>query len=437
MQQRLTLFELNQMVSETIELSLPENYWVEAELSDIQERGHCYMELVEKEEKSSTPIARARAICWSSRWLLVKHAFERITGQSLRKGMKLLLKVKATFHEAYGFSYQVSDIDPAYTLGDMVKKRQEIIRQLKEEGVFDLQKELSIPMFANRIAVISSETAAGYGDFCRQLTENEHGFVFSTTLFPAVMQGEAVERSIVACLNEINANLESFDVVVIIRGGGASADLSGFDTLTLAENVANFPLPIITGIGHERDESILDMVSNTRVKTPTAAGAFLIDSLAHVLWRIEEAEQAIMSCMNRRIDLEKARLKALSDRTTSSFRIFFVRQTAWLEKCFATLESLSKRKIAAEQTRFQAVNFLLGHLMAHALESRRLRLRLLEGKAKALDPINHLKKGYSITLYKGKTVRDAAKLKQGEEIQTILQKGKITSIIQPQHGKGN
>ena len=276
----ISLLELNLMVRGTIERGLPDEYWVEAELSEIREsHGHCYMELVEKDLPGNTPVARARATCWRQTWAMLRPYFERTTEQTFRAGLKVLLKVYAQFHEAYGVSWIVTDIDPAFTMGDMARKRQMIIARLKEMGVFDLNRELEIPMFAQRIAVISSETAAGYGDFYRQLTDNEYGFTFEINLFPAIMQGERVEQSIIAALDKINARCDDFDCVVIIRGGGATSDMSGFDTLALAENVANFPLPVITGIGHDRDESVLDMVANTRVKTPTAAAALLISRL--------------------------------------------------------------------------------------------------------------------------------------------------------------
>ena len=232
---RFTLRQLNLMVKDASEMQLPDEYWVEAELAECRERGgHCYLELIEKEDNTNTPVAKASAKCWRQTWLMLQPYFERTTGQPLRTGMKVLLKVYAQFHEAYGFSWIVTDIDPTYTLGDMARKRQEIIRQLKEEGVFDLQRELCIPRFAKRIAVISAEGAAGYGDFCRQLEDNEYGFKFEVTLFPAIMQGEQVESSVVAALNSIYDCIRDFDVVVIIRGGGATSDLSGFDTLALA-----------------------------------------------------------------------------------------------------------------------------------------------------------------------------------------------------------
>lgn len=255
MTKALSLYQLNTLVADVISNTMAHTYWVEAELSEAREsNGHCYMELIEKEEGGNVPIARASAKCWRNVWSMIKPYFMRITGQTIHAGMKVMLQVHAQFHPQYGFSWIVDDINPEFTMGDMMRKRQEIIRQLKAEGVFDLQHELRLPMFTQHIAVISSETAAGYGDFCNQLMNNEYGLFFHAKLFPAVMQGEQVEQSIISALDTINQQMEDYDCVVIIRGGGATADLSGFDTLLLAENVANFPLPVITGIGHERDE---------------------------------------------------------------------------------------------------------------------------------------------------------------------------------------
>lgn len=383
---RLTLRQLNLMVKDAIEMQLPDEYWVEAELAECRERGgHCYLELIEKEDNTNTPVAKASAKCWRQTWQIIQPYFERTTGQPLRTGMKVLLKVYAQFHEAYGFSWIVTDIDPTYTLGDMARKRQEIIRQLKEEGVFDLQRELCIPLFAKRIAVISAAEAAGYGDFCRQLEDNEYGFKFEITLFPAIMQGEQIESSVVAALNKIYPSISDFDVVVIIRGGGATSDLSGFDTLALAENVAQFPIPVITGIGHDRDESILDMVANTHVKTPTAAAALLIDNLRQVLERINEAQQRITMAINQRLANQKTRLSNL-------------------------------------QT-------LIPVLSQRILSNARHRLELIELKLESHDPQLQLKRGYSITLHNGRAVHDPTLLKEGDEIETRVEKGTIRSVV--------
>ena len=405
---RFSLFELNSLVREVIECEMPNEYWVEAELSECRElRGHCYLELIQKDEHSATPIAKAQARCWASKWTMIRPYFERTTGQKFHAGMKVLLKVYAQFHEAYGFAWTVTDIDPTYTLGDMARKRLEIIRQLKEEGVFDLQKKLSLPLFCQRIAVISSETAAGYGDFCNQLADNPYGFQFQTWLFPAIMQGEGVEQSIIAALNRINDVSDDFDCVVIIRGGGATSDMSGFDTLALAENVANFPLPIITGIGHDRDESILDMVSHTRVKTPTAAAALLIDHLKALLDTINDSQERIAHYVQQKLSTVNYQLSTLQEAIPRLFSIVKTRQEA-------KLDAFYQRLLTA---------------LDHRITSERHRMELIEEKAKALDPALLLKRGYSITLFNGRAVRDPQSLKEGDEIETRIEKGIIVSKV--------
>ena len=387
------------------------------------------MSLIQKDEKGATPIAKADAKCWASKWMMIRPYFERTTGQRLHPGMKVLLKVYAQFHEAFGFSWIVTDIDPTYTLGDMARKRQEIIRQLKEEGVFDLQKELSLPVFCQRIAVISSETAAGYGDFCNQLSENPYGFQFRTWLFPATMQGEEVERSIIAALNRINEACDKFDCVVIIRGGGATSDMSGFDTLALAENVANFPLPIITGIGHDRDESILDMVSHIRVKTPTAAAALLIDHLKHVLDTLEEAQGTIIHYAQQKLSTLQAQLSNISEAIPRLFSIVKTRQEARLDALYQRILSRIQQRSVVSQAEMTQLEQRLRTTLERRLTSERHRLEILEEKVHSLDPTLLLKRGYSITLHNGKAVKDPKTLQKGDTIETRLAHGIIHSEI--------
>ena len=427
----LSLFELNSLVADVIDSTMSRSYWVQAELSEAREnRGHCYMELIEKNEGSNIPIARASAKCWSNVWMLIKPAFIRITGQEVRAGMKVMLQVHAQFHPQYGFSWIVDDINPEYTMGDMMRKRQEIIRQLKAEGVFELQKELHFPIFAQRIAVISSETAAGYGDFCNQLETNEYELYFHVELFSAVMQGDHVEQSIINALNQINSREDDFDCVVIIRGGGATADLSGFDTLSLAENVANFPLPIVTGIGHERDESVLDMVSFQRVKTPTAAAAYLINHLASTLMRVENAQTQIVDSVRRALEVEKMRVQHIGIHIPVLFSVVRTKQEA-------RLDGLSQRLLMKLKETMKQTNFHLSTLQSRILPTlqNRLsieqhRLEILEQRARLLDPSLPLKRGYSITLCNGKTVRNAKDLKIGDTIITRLEKGEVESRVE-------
>ena len=382
-----SLYALNALVHEAVSNALPDEYWVEAELAECRERnGHCYMELVEKDERSNSPIAKASAKCWRQTWTLLHATFLRATGQPLRAGMKVLLRVYPQFHEAYGFSWIVSDIDPTYTIGDLARRRQEIIKTLKAQGVFDLQRELRLSPFAQRIAVISAESAAGYGDFCRQLLDNEYNLQFHTELFPAIMQGERVEQSVIQALSLINNRIDDFDAVVIIRGGGATSDMSGFDTLPLAENVANFPLPIITGIGHDRDECVLDMVSHTRVKTPTAAATLLITHLCNTLQQVADAENVI---------------------------------------AHYALDRLQRHRLQLEH-----ITTLLPHLAQRLMTEAHHSLERIQLKLEGYDPQLLLQRGYSITLHNGQIVKSPQDVKSGDEIETRLKQGTIKSIIQ-------
>lgn len=429
----LTLYELNSLVRDVIDTAFEHAYWVEADLSEAREvKGHLYMELVQTDLFSPTPIARASAKCWKSTWQMLRPKFESVTRQSLHAGMKVMLLVTANFHEAYGFSWIVQDIDPTYTMGDMARKRLEIIHQLKEQGVFDMQRELPIPMFAQRIAVISSAQAAGYGDFCNQLEDNEYGFKFYPKLFPATMQGDRVESSIIAALNEINCQIDHFDAVVIIRGGGATADLSGFDTLALAENVANFPLPIITGIGHDRDESIIDMVSNTQVKTPTAAAAFLIDHLARVNSILDNCQSSIINHAKNRLDREFSRLDNCARRIPTLFSLVKSRQENRINQLSNRLISQINSQLMQHQHQLQLISSNIKPLVEHLLEKQQLRLNSLTIRIKALDPELLLKRGYSITTHQGKIVKDATALSTGDEIVTRVQHGTLVSIVKKQ-----
>ncbi|MBQ8520993.1 MAG: exodeoxyribonuclease VII large subunit, partial [Bacteroides sp.] len=315
-EQALSLYELNNLVKQSIRKNLPDTYWVQAELSDVRSNysGHCYLEFVQKDASGNHLIAKARGTIWSNVYKMLKPYFEQETGQAFASGIKVLVRVSVEFHELYGHSLTVTDIDPTYTVGDMVRKRREILRQLEEEGVLHMNKELEMPLLPQRIAVVSSATAAGYGDFCNQLEHNPYGLVFYPKLFPAIMQGDRVEESVIGALNTIYAQLDAWDVVVIIRGGGATSDLSGFDTYDLAANCAQFPLPIITGIGHERDDTVIDAVAHTRVKTPTAAAEYLIAQMYESALTLEDYAHRIVGQVEGRMKQEKHRLARLTER---------------------------------------------------------------------------------------------------------------------------
>jgi exodeoxyribonuclease VII, large subunit len=430
MENALTLYELNSLVVELIDKVMPNSYWVEAEIADAREsKGHLYLELIEKDESTNIPIARASAKCWRSSWLMIGPHFERVAGVKLRAGLQIMIQVHAQFHAQYGFSWIIDDINPEYTMGSMARKRNEIIAQLKSEGVFELQRELCLPLFAQRIAVISSASAAGYGDFCNQLQHNEYGFRFQMQLFQAFMQGEQVEQSIVAALNLISTKEDDFDCVVIIRGGGATADLSGFDTLVLAENVANFPLPVITGIGHERDESILDMVAHTRVKTPTAAAAFLIDHLAATLNRIEQAQISIQRMVEHRIQHEKLHLQQLSTHIPILFSMIKNRENARLDDYWHALLQRVMLHLQQSKMRVELLSNKVIPATTNKLMAEQHKLQLLEQRVDGVNPERMLRLGYSLTYKNGYVLRNVNEVKAGDEITTRLEGGIITSVV--------
>ena len=405
----LSLYELNNLVKQAVRCNLSDNYWVQAELSDVRSNysGHCYLEFVQKDAKGNSLIAKARGTIWNNIYKMLKPYFEQETGQMFASGIKVLVKVSVEFHELYGFSLTVMDIDPTYTVGDMMRRRREILRRLAEEGVLDMNKELNMSGVPQRIAVISSATAAGYGDFCNQLMNNPYGFVFYPKLFPAIMQGDRVEESVIEALNRIYEEMEQWDAVVIIRGGGATSDLSGFDSYDLAVNCAQFPIPIITGIGHERDDTVIDSVAHTRVKTPTAAAEYLINRIQDTALKLEEYASRIIGQVEVRMMQEKNRLARLTERIPMATRMYLQQERYRGER-------IQKRLYTALQAKWVKEHH---------------RLQLLEHQIKAASPEHLLKRGYSITLLNGRAVTDVSALQPGNEVVTCLAKGKIQSII--------
>jgi len=405
----ISLFELNSLVKRSITQCLPDEYWVQAEISDVRSNttGHCYLEFVQKDSRGNNLIAKARGTIWSNVFRLLKPYFEETTGQAFVSGIKVLVKVSIEFHELYGYSLTVQDIDPTYTVGDMVRRRNEILKQLQEEGVLTLNKELEMPLLPQRIAVISSATAAGYGDFSHQLSGNAHGYYFHTELFPAIMQGNQVEDSILSALEAILERLDDFDVVVIIRGGGATSDLSGFDTYLLAAACAQFPLPIITGIGHERDDTVLDSVSHTRVKTPTAAAELLINYVDNAAEQLYALSEQLREGVLWRLNQEKQRLFALYNR----------------------IPSLAMRQLTDARMELFDIKNNLKQSTTVLLTAQKHKLELLQQRIADASPEKLLKRGYSITLKDGKAVTDASQVQPGDVLTTRLAKGEVTSTV--------
>ena len=431
-EQAISLVELNQRIQATLEQAFPETYWVRAEMSDVRENsasGHCYLEFVEKDPHSGQLLAKVRGAIWAKTFRLLKPYFEMETGQRFVSGLKVLVRVTVDFHELYGLSLTVVDIDPAYTLGDMARKRLEIIRQLQEDGVFELNKELPLPLLPRRIALISSSTAAGYEDFMNQLTHNRAGYPFYVKLFPALMQGERTEESVIAALDRIYAHQELFDVVALLRGGGATSDLNSFDSYLLAANCAQFPLPILTGIGHERDDTVVDLVAHTRLKTPTAVAEFLIARMDQAAQIVEELQQTMTQSASVRLLQEKQRLQSYATRLPALVGQRMERNRTLLHQLGAKLPTMAQGFVERKRAMVDRLAMQLRNATTTHLAEKQRFLQLQEQFVRMASPDYILRRGYSLTLREGKIIKRAEELHVGEELTTRFMDGEVKSII--------
>lgn len=481
MNQQFSLSQLNESIKDTLLDAFPTTVWLVAEVSELKENrsGHCYLELIEKE--GNEIIARSRATIWSYTFRMLKPYFETSTGQNFSQGIKILVQVIVEFHPAYGLSLNIKDIDPTYTVGDMALQRKEIINRLQTEGVFEMNKELELPLVPQKIAIISSATAAGYLDFINQLENNKYGFKYYTKLFEAIMQGSETVNSIVYALEQIFQYDDFFDVVVIIRGGGATADLSSFDNYDLAYHITQFSLPVITGIGHEKDDTIIDLVAHTRMKTPTAVAEFLIVGVAHFYERLQEMENEIVNYARNTIDREQNKLERIAENLNYSVSEFINDKNGRLAK----ISSILQQKVAqySFKKNYELNNLkhdLESHISLWFVETRnrmeqkkrmmkrvvgevllketttlihykdllvsesksmifreKEKIHLNENTVRLLTPENVLKRGYSLTLKDGKIVKSIAKLNGNDEIETHLADGRIKSKITKKERYGN
>jgi len=405
----ISLKDLLLAVRQELYRTFDSGYWIRAEISEIRENanGHCYLELIEKDASGKLIVAKTKAAIWADTYRMLKPYFKEETGQSLNVGLKILVEVVVNFHEVYGFSCVIRDIDPSFTLGDLAKKRRETIEKLKEDGVWEMNKSLEFPEPLNRIAVISSASAAGYGDFQDQLQSSKKGYKFYTTLFPAVMQGEAAAQSIIEALDAVYACAGLFDAVAIIRGGGATTDLLAFDEYDLAAHCAQFPLPVITGIGHDRDESVVDMVAHTRCKTPTAVAAFLIDKMTET----------------------EADLLFLQNKILNSVSGYLAGERSYLSRITGTIRQKSGWILQKERQTGEERGRKMKLLVRSLLDKEQYKIKLYEKTLSLASPINILKKGYSLTAKNGKIVHSVNELKTGDIITTILPDGKKQSVV--------
>ena len=417
----LQLHELTHSIAETVNRAFSQPLWVVAEVTDLRVagNGHCYMQLIEKDARRGMTLASVRGIVWSSRWWLLRDSFAQQTGQQLQNGLKVMLLVQVQMHEQYGLSLIIVDFDPTYTLGEMERRRREILHQLTQEGIIDMNRELPFPTLPQRIAVISAEGAAGYGDFTKQLSGNAMGLQFYCHLFPAVMQGERTEASVIEALECIYEVQDLFDVVVIIRGGGATADLASFDSYQLAANVAQFPLPVITGIGHDRDQTVLDRVAHVSVKTPTAAAALLIDALTQVMQHLEELRGELREGAEGRMEAERQRLLRLTNAVRGTHATL-LQSIAHLDMMAQRMQLVTRQRLQREEERLTLTADRLRQFTHQRLEREGERLVYMQRTVQMAQPDLILRRGFSITRLDGHAVRSAADVPPGAtlEIQT-------------------
>jgi len=473
--QQLSLYELQLQVKGSLENTFALPVWVKAEISEmtVNRSGHCYLDLVETEQGTDNVIARCRATIWSYTFRMLRPYFETTSGQTFGEGLKVLLQAKIEYHEVYGLSLNIRDIDPVYTLGDLARQRREIIRRLQEDGVFEMNKELELPLVPQRLAVISSPTAAGLQDFLDQLHNNPHQFVFYTKLFPSVMQGNEAPRSIMNALDSIYEYEDLFDAVVIIRGGGAQLDLACFDQYDLAFTVAQFPLPVITGIGHDKDDTVVDLVAHTRMKTPTAVAEFLIsgalrfsqelkelethftelitDQLEENKIRLNDAADQLNQLINQLIVTQQNRLNIVGIQLANQSEVFLKAQKSELQKNTAEVKRLTnhfvikqkhvldfsgnklnfifRTQIIKNKNLLNQFNHLVKIQVSDQIRNEKKSMIAIQEKLRLVDPQNILKRGYSLTMLNGKIVKSVKQVKEGDLLETRLGDGAVESTV--------
>lgn len=410
--QHITLKQLQQQIKSAVEQTLPLPVWVVAEVAELKVNysGHCYLELVEKSEPkrggSSVPAAQARAVIWRSQWAMLAPYFRQQTGSELEVGMKILAKVLVSYHELYGLSLQISDIDPNYTLGEVERQKQITIAQLQADGVWDMNRELELPYLVQRIAVVSSAAAAGYRDFMNELREG--GYAFRCDLYDAVVQGAAAEESICAALDEVALKQEQYDAVVLIRGGGSASDLSCFNSYRLCSYVAQFPLPVLTGIGHDKDTSVADMVAHTPLKTPTAVAAWLVERMARIEGWLEEMMVQLASLATARTKSEELRLERLMAELKLQAATYCQRSEAQMKLMLEQLQSLVARR----------------------LEKEKNRLEVAQRSVEALSPQRIMQLGFAVVRSGGRLLKSVEDAQVGELIEIELKDGAIKARIE-------
>lgn len=432
MEEKTTLYELNNRIRNSIEHSFPDSYWVIAEISELKTNhsGHCYLELIEKDPNQDKIIARARATIWSYTFRMLKPFFETASGITLDKGIKILVKVRVTFHEQYGLSINILDIDPGYTLGDMARKRQETMDKLEKDGVLEMNKQIPFPTAPQRIALISSETAAGYEDFLNQLLSNTYGFTYYVKLFPAKMQGDEAIPSLIMALDKIYPHEDFFDIVTIIRGGGSKADLSCFDSYDLAYHITQFPLPVVTGIGHEQDTSVADLVAHTKLKTPTAVAEFLIMQTFSLDQYLAELRSTAIALVNECLQNKQEHIDNLGRKFTPVINNILLKNDRILDQLAYSFEKRTNRFLQEKKDFLKYSQSALQSFSGKYLLEKKHYLQIALKTIKYMDPKKVLERGYSLTYHNGRIIRNASGLARGDLITTKFERDEVNSKVE-------
>jgi len=400
----LSLYKLNNILRSVIESTFPETFLVTAEVASCSVKNHCYMTLVDKKDDSIR--AEANAVIWANRYSTIAARFKKETGTQITKGIKILFEAEITYHERYGLKLNILNIDPSYTVGEMAVKRKEVLEKLKKEFLIDRNRDLIFPVVPQKIGIISSSTAAGYDDFMNHLNNNHYGYVFTTRLFEAIMQGDRAEASINKALQQCAEKQDILDVVVIVRGGGAETDLHCFDSYIVGKAIALLPMPVISGIGHQRDITVVDEVSNIRAKTPTAAADIIISKVKDFEESLDTSTGSLVNAAFKLVASNRSGLSMMS-RQISTAASQTIRNNSF------NLDSLSK-----------GLSYSL-----KMIKNEQTRVRAKESSIRHLNPLNILKRGYSITQFNGKSIRSSKDVTTGDEIKTLLFKGSITSTV--------
>lgn len=426
----ITLQEFNNRIKRLLADPSVMNCWVVAETTDVRTNQHCYLQLLEKDSKTGATVAKIKAIIWGSQFRFLNARFKQVTGRDIGNDMKILVCLSVNYSPQYGLTVVINDINPEFTLGDMERQRQEILNRLTQEGIIGQNKTVPVPPVLQRIAIVSAAGAAGYGDFMKQLTDNKYGVCFYPCLFQATMQGVKTVPTVLAALDKVEQNQHLFDCVVIIRGGGGTEELNSFDNYDLARRVATFPLPVIVGIGHERDITVLDYVAGIRVKTPTAAAEHIILQAANALAHIGDLSNQVVSIARDYIARAKEQLSYYAGNLPIMAQRIIDTNTLRLQNFIQNIPLHVQRRIEGENAQLARQKDAIKNAVAQVKMKETMRLEALGDKIELLSPRKVMARGYTLTTCEGKIMTDAAQLEAGKLVTIHFRDGKVVAGTQ-------